>query len=233
MGWYDDYGPGSYEAELDDYLANHYYSDGRDPYDSYDDRDPYDSYDSYDDDSEGHEDDEGDEDYYQSRDWSKETYWLTFDNALSDDVSRVQRGIYALKQRVVSGDITWPIHDDEIALAKGFEGHEAVARYAALESAPDANAETAAALAHAFTMAAAFDWRKESNVSSTSGHVGEGADDDMEDTLVEAHYVLLSMLDEARPGSRAPRLVLGACPPTESEAEREVRALDEDLRAEG
>ena len=73
MGWYDDYGPGSYEAELDDYLANHYYSDGsdRDPYDSYDDRDPYDS---YDDDSEGHEDDEGDEDYYQSRDRPKETF---------------------------------------------------------------------------------------------------------------------------------------------------------------
>ena len=215
MGWYDDYGPGSYEAELDDYLAKHYYSDGsdRDPYDSYDDRDPYDS---YDDDSEGHEDDGGDEDYYQSRDRPKETFWLAVDNALSDDESRVQRGIFALEQLVVSGDVAWPCHGDEAAL----EGHEAVERYAALESAPDANAEAAAALAHAFTAAAAFDWLEESEDTRLETLLERRLAREslgMEDTLAKAHYVLLSMLDESRPGSRAPRLELGACPPTESE----------------
>ena len=251
MGWYDDYGPGSYEN--DDY---HCGSEG-----DYHDE----AHSRYSDEEQEEEEDDEEEDDLPEEE--EVTLWHAISEVIGDrhgDFFPVLDGLEALEEQSESGDVLWPLRGTEAALGRW----EAVDRYAALEQPPDANVEAAVAVASAFRLAAAFDWTCEGrprtfahpHVNPHPGWIQAGwlhpstASERGErlGQFVEcAHTVLLFMLGlrVAKTGSgpsaagpsaagymghasvHGPRPVLDACPRTEADDEVALRAVSMELRA--
>ena len=190
MGWWSDYGPGSYDYGSDDYDYGSELEFGSDSGE-------YNSGDSW----EGSGVDHSDEYSNEEAEDREVPVWQAIEECHGDEISVVANSLATLEAHSRSGDVTWPLRGTEKVLGDWEEGE----RYAGFENAPDVNAEAAAALASAFRLVATFQWAK---------HIDQGYDrahaqcqlKDLECAVECAHTVLLFMLGRLEAGEVLPRV---------------------------